>query len=250
VFLIRHGQSEWNLAAKRLDLWTMLSQVDHALTREGVNQAKRLREAVECARAADDEDAKVFLAPSTRVFSSPLKRAVSTAAVALGPSRRITLLPDARELAWPIGGPDSIGSATGEEIARSALQALGSIDPQYGEGSAAHEDLAAAIDASAARTRWWTGFRESRRAVAARLSSLLASQLLPTGCGASVLVCHSVLIRQVFVDCASPALAESQPELLARLRVRKLENCGVVRVELDAAGLISSAGLAFESKLL
>ena len=27
VYLVRHGQSTWNLAAKRLDLWTMFSQV-------------------------------------------------------------------------------------------------------------------------------------------------------------------------------------------------------------------------------
>ena len=60
IFLVRHGQSTWNLAAKRLDLWTMFRQVpttalvpqslyqvklsdiraevDHALTAEGVEQ--------------------------------------------------------------------------------------------------------------------------------------------------------------------------------------------------------------------
>lgn len=31
IYLVRHGQSTWNLAAKRLDLWTMFSQAGDAL---------------------------------------------------------------------------------------------------------------------------------------------------------------------------------------------------------------------------
>lgn len=227
----------------------MLSQVDHALTPEGVRQARRLRELVAGARAAADPDAELFLDPSTRVFSSPLKRAVSTAAVALGPARRIALLPDARELAWPLAGPDSLGAAVGGRIAEAALDALGPHDARYGEGPL-REALAASIDASAAQHRWWPGLRESRRAVEDRLASLLTAQLLPSGCRASVLVCHSLLIREAFASRASPGLAAKEPELLAQLRTRKLENCGVVRIELDAGGLITSAALAFGSKVL
>eukprot|EP00913_Durusdinium_trenchii_P029434 g27592.t1 len=49
-YLVRHGESTWNSAAKRWDLWQMFSQVDHPLTEQGIQQAKRLRDAAAQAR--------------------------------------------------------------------------------------------------------------------------------------------------------------------------------------------------------
>eukprot|EP00048_Salpingoeca_helianthica_P000309 m.40751 g.40751 ORF g.40751 m.40751 type:complete len:503 (+) comp10390_c0_seq1:113-1621(+) len=42
VFLIRHGESEWNAAVSDMALHKMLAQVDHPLNTVGVNQAQRL----------------------------------------------------------------------------------------------------------------------------------------------------------------------------------------------------------------
>lgn len=247
VYLVRHGQSEWNLAAKRLDLWGLLSKVDHALTPEGVSQCRRLRAAVETATASGDQDARTFGAPTTRVFSSPLTRAVSTAVVSLGSDRIITLLPDARELAWPLGGPDTIGAATGDAVTERALDALCLIDAQYCITSSARAAIEAIVDTSAVQGQWWTGFRESRENMAARLFRLLRSHMSHE---ASVLVCHSKLIRRLFLDFASTALIASKPELLTQLRSRKLNNCGVVRAQINDEGLLANAELVFGSRLL
>ncbi len=40
-FLIRHGESKWNLAQSKINITGMLDR-DHALTEEGINQAREL----------------------------------------------------------------------------------------------------------------------------------------------------------------------------------------------------------------
>ncbi|CAE7231910.1 rab-18 [Symbiodinium sp. CCMP2456] len=250
IFLVRHGQSTWNLAAKRLDLWTMFRQVDHALTTEGVEQASRLRSSTLTARRNGDIDAEQFLSPQSLVFASPLSRAVATSVVALGLERKITLLPDARELAYPWCGPDSIGAATGSDIAERALQDLSKVDSAYGRPPIT-EEAVKMIDASAATGIWWSRFRESKGQMQQRLQDLL-SRLRPADSPspASVLVCHSLLIQRLFKDFASPQMEVDMPELLSQLRARKLQNCGVVKVLLDDNRLISSAQLMFGTKLV
>ncbi|OLP87958.1 Ras-related protein Rab-18 [Symbiodinium microadriaticum] len=250
VFLVRHGESTWNLAAKRLDLWTMFRQVDHALTTVGVEQASRLRSSTLTARRNGDVDAEQFLSPQSLVFASPLSRAVATSIVALGLERKITLLPDARELAYPWCGPDSIGAATGSDIAERALQDLSKVDSAYCQPPMA-EAAAKMIDASAATGIWWSRFREPKGQMQQRLQNLL-SRLRPADSPspASVLVCHSLLIQRLFKDFASPRMEVDMPELLSQLRASKLQNCGVVKVLLDDNRLISSAQLMFGTKLV
>ncbi|CAE7553728.1 rab-18 [Symbiodinium sp. CCMP2592] len=239
IFLVRHGQSTWNLAAKRLDLWTMFRQVDHALTAEGVEQASRLRSSTQTARRNGDIDAEQFLSPQSLVFASPLSRAVATSIVALGLERKITLLPDARELAYPWCGPDSIGAATGGDIAERALQDLSKVDSAYSQPPMA-EEAVKMIDASAATGIWWSRFRESKGQMQQRLQSLL-SRLRPADSPspASILVCHSLLIQRLFKDFASLQMEADMPELLSQLRASKLQNCGVVKVLLDDNKLAS-----------
>jgi broad specificity phosphatase PhoE len=41
-FLIRHGESTWNQAKSRFNLWRLCLYRDHALTRKGVRQAADL----------------------------------------------------------------------------------------------------------------------------------------------------------------------------------------------------------------
>jgi len=243
-YVVRHGQSSWNLAAKRLDLWTMFSQVDHPLTSAGVAQARSLHETVKSAAAEGDVDATIFLSSTTPAFSSPLTRAVCTSALALGWERTITLLPDAREISWPICGPDSIGGAVGDHIVHRAHAALrDAMDDDTALPT--HEAMLAAFDASTAQGRWWSGFREPRAAMRARLGRLLRS-----GHGSQVLVSHCMLIRQLFIDFASPNFEVRQPDWLTQVRTRSLANCGVLRLQLDASGLIDDARLLFGTKLL
>ena len=46
LFLVRHGESEWNEAEDHLDVASMIEQVDHALSRRGRDQAMSLAEKV------------------------------------------------------------------------------------------------------------------------------------------------------------------------------------------------------------
>ncbi|CAE7197727.1 rab-18 [Symbiodinium pilosum] len=250
IFLVRHGQSTWNLAAKQLDIWTMFRQVDHALTAEGVAQASRLRDTAAAALKQGDEEAERFLSPRSRVFASPLSRAVATAIVALGLQRKITLLPDARELAYPLCGPDSVGAAVGPDIPIQALQGICKVDSNYCDASMT-ELASEMIDASAAEKVWWNRFRESKSEMKQRLQRLLRTlrpvDNLPH---ASILVCHSLLIQRLFKDFASPEMEAAAPQLLSRLRASKLQNCGAVKVTLDEDNLISSAQLVFGTKLV
>lgn len=239
VYLVRHGQSTWNLAAKRLDLWTMFSQVDHPLTPEGVAQAKRLRDL--------EEFKTLSSSPKSRIFSSPLTRAVQTTVVAAG-TRSLTLLPDAREIAWPLAGPDSRSRSTGEEVLRRALDELSQVD-KYHKPAVLAESMK--VDASRVASTWWSNFREPKQEMLTRLQRLLRS-LRPLGAewSSSILVCHSLLIQRLFKDFASTELEKEKSQLLEDLRQRKLQNCGVVKVSLDDANLIKDAELVFDTKLV
>ncbi|CAJ1373304.1 unnamed protein product, partial [Effrenium voratum] len=219
VYLVRHGQSTWNLAAKRWDLWTMFSQVDHPLTAEGLKQAQDLRVRMREAK---------FLSDGTRVFSSPLARAVATTIAAVGLDRSIELLPAAREIAWPWCGPDSMGTHGKAALMVKVLQSL--------QDDTLQDQALDLVDASRLAGKW--SGRESKQEMHARLRLLLSlvrpavrpSRARDAADGRhwqnSVLVCHSLLIQRLFKDFASEALQKESPELLLRLRARKLQNCG------------------------
>ncbi|CAJ1373302.1 unnamed protein product, partial [Effrenium voratum] len=243
VYLVRHGQSTWNLAAKRWDLWTMFSQVDHPLTAEGLKQAQDLRVRMREAK---------FLSDGTRVFSSPLARAVATTIAAVGLDRSIELLPAAREIAWPWCGPDSMGTHGKAALMVKVLQSL--------QDDTLQDQALDLVDASRLAGKW--SGRESKQEMHARLRLLLSlvrpavrpSRARDAADGRhwqnSVLVCHSLLIQRLFKDFASEALQKESPELLLRLRARKLQNCGVAKILLDTDNLISHADLVFGTKLV
>eukprot|EP00928_Gymnodinium_smaydae_P073446 TRINITY_DN56654_c0_g1_i1.p1 TRINITY_DN56654_c0_g1~~TRINITY_DN56654_c0_g1_i1.p1 ORF type:complete len:316 (-),score=52.28 TRINITY_DN56654_c0_g1_i1:89-994(-) len=266
VYVVRHGQSEWNLAAKQLDPWTMFSQVDHPLTARGIEQAKQLRTRAEAARVAGDADADALLAPAARLYSSPLTRAASTAALlaleeshAKVASRRIVLLPEARELAWPFGGPDTMINTVGPQIASRCCEKLSL-------GSSAQAALLAAVDASrmtgaAACPMGIAGLWESRRQMLDRLARILQILGGDLACEKeeqpSILVAHCILIRRLFESYASAGFEADRSAWLMQLRTRKLENCGVLRLRLTGSGscsghriVIDDAELVLGSRLL
>ncbi|CAK9076097.1 Proteoglycan 4 (Lubricin) (Megakaryocyte-stimulating factor) (Superficial zone proteoglycan) [Cleaved into: Proteoglycan 4 C-terminal part] [Durusdinium trenchii] len=248
VYLVRHGESTWNSAAKRWDLWQMFSQVDHPLTEQGIQQAKRLRDA-----AAQDA-----LWSQSRLFSSPLTRALQTTLLATAvagsegesPARsakRLTLLPDAREIAWPLAGPDSRSRVLGEGVMARALEELRKVEATWTECT----EEQSVVDASLVEKVWWNKFWESKTEMQERLKRLLQT-IEPAMPGqSSVLVCHSLLIQRLFKDFAAPSLVKDpeKQQLLSGLRSRKLQNCGAVRLRLDT-GQIHDVELAFGTKLV
>ena len=66
--------------------------------------------------------------PSTTSFSHLVYLAIPpTSDVSTTNHRSLTLLPDAREIAWPLAGPDSRSRSTGEEVLRRALDELSQV---------------------------------------------------------------------------------------------------------------------------
>ncbi|CAK9075002.1 unnamed protein product [Durusdinium trenchii] len=242
VYLVRHGESTWNSAAKRWDLWQMFSQVDHPLTEQGIQQAKRLRDA-----AAQDA-----LWSQSRLFSSPLTRALQTTLLATAvagsegesPARsakRLTLLPDAREIAWPLAGPDSRSRVLGEGVMARALEELRKVEATWTECT----EEQSVVDASLVEKVWWNKFWESKTEMQERLKRLLQT-IEPAMPGqSSVLVCHSLLIQRLFKDFAAPSLVKDpeKQQLLSGLRSRKLQNCGRPGIVLCISSPPTSADL-------
>lgn len=249
VYLIRHGESEWNLGWKRKNFWKMFCQRDHPLTEEGTAQAQRLSEKIRRLVHEGDIDALQVTASDTRVYSSPLTRAVATAALVLGCERRIQLVPDAREIAWPVCGPDALGRAVGPQIADRAADTLSSYVEDFCGSSASRQDLIQSLDYSLAEQQWWAYYHEPRHAMKTRLQRLLLTLATPPS-AKSVLVCHCMMLQRLFKDFAAPSFSSSRPELLEQLRARKLKNCGVLAVILDQNGLIHDAELVLGSQLL
>jgi broad specificity phosphatase PhoE len=240
VYLVRHAESRWNAAWKRLNVAAMLRETDHGLTVVGVDQAGTL--------------AAVLLAPpisiaqpGAQLASSPLCRALQTAAVAVVAARptdavRICTLPDARESGGRLGfGRDSAGTPTGE-LVDNLLREL--------HGSGAHAAAAAlkrgavsldmsALEREGAPAQWWLPL-ESKADRHLRLRRLLAElfRLAESGALAQgaptrlVLVSHSFLIRDLCREHVDERAPFAQSALRATLAKKTVANCAVLALDL------------------
>ena len=99
IYLVRHGESRFNVAIRRINLYHMMRETDHGLSQRGAAQCRALRRAI--ARAADSADADALALSDARriTLSSPLCRAVLTAHLALpaAEATSISCVPSARE---------------------------------------------------------------------------------------------------------------------------------------------------------
>ena len=245
LYLVRHGESEWNRGQAKLDLATMYSQVDHPLSAEGRKQADAL--AATLARVmrstpgdggGEDGEATALreLCKSDLVLCSPLTRALQTCVLALGDvlrqqGTRVVLAPNARERINP-GAVDSIGTAIGAEAVRERLLTTTTeiYDGNTPAAAAALDGLA--YDDSEVRSQWWSSGVEGKEAVNARLDALLR-QVQFCDSPSVVLVGHSHLFRELLRVYMNPSVAQRSEALAAQLKSKKLSNCGVARLELD-----------------
>lgn len=127
VFVIRHGESEWNVAQKAKNVVKMFGRFDHGLTAEGASQAERLRLALRSGRRSE---AGTEFAEAQTIYCSPLARAVHTALIALAGHQalrdsRFELNEDLRELCFPLAGFDSMTSVPVELSMKRAREAIG-----------------------------------------------------------------------------------------------------------------------------
>lgn len=231
VFLIRHGESEWNVAQRNKDPIGMFGTFDHALSAEGAAQAERLRHKIRNATNRSEFDS------ASVIYCSPLTRAVQTALIALAshPALRrngpgVTLVPDIRELCVPLGGFDSIRGQTGRAIgSRVVRRAKRVVDHRL---LVPLERGVARLDASEAEETWW-GLGEGRRQASRRLTAFMR-RLCRSKDDVAIVVGHSLFFQAVFANFAAKELRLTDP-VIRKLAKSKLPNAAVARVTLNCS---------------
>mmetsp|Transcript_76675 Transcript_76675/g.151692 ORF Transcript_76675/g.151692 Transcript_76675/m.151692 type:complete len:490 (+) Transcript_76675:46-1515(+) len=135
IFLVRHGESKWNIAQEKHDVIGMAKSVDHGLSCKGLDQASSLAGKILAARdqitlnaargwVGQHGDApswaydKFFAAEA--ILASPLTRAIQTAVVAMQHHPLVSRFPirlrsEIREIK-NVGGLDTIGQFKGDAI--------------------------------------------------------------------------------------------------------------------------------------
>ena len=208
LFLVRHAESTWNRATRIGDVATMVSDVDHGLTKLGVTQCAELQRHV--AEPPKTEAERAFLA-AQKVFSSPSRRTVQTALLALKGhpaliDGSVVLRADLREVRTA-HGRDNIARVSGVAIRTQAVAGL-----ENGEY--------AAVDADGVHHAWWASAAENEATVRRRVDRELAQLCLRSEASA-IMNSHSKFIRCMF-------RAELPECAFAR---GKIANCGVVAVD-------------------
>ena len=257
-----------------------ITTVDHGLSEAGKQQAEALSRILLAARAehaasegrsseSSEGLAVGALLNCTKIYCSPLLRAITTAHIAFGLGRHraiceggITLLADAREQKGKRGllSLDAVRGAGGQSQIDAALRAeLASL---YGEDGARAFDVGGAGDSTGARAffvdandcavepprgaRGAAGIgeasvRDATAQVEGRARAVLDTVRFSQE-DASILVGHSLFFQHMFRSCLSPSFLDREPELACRLAEHKLENCAVVALRLDCGAERSPSG--------
>ncbi|GBG27846.1 Hypothetical Protein FCC1311_040692 [Hondaea fermentalgiana] len=172
------------------------------------------------------------------IFSSPLTRSLQTALLGLqhhpcALETGITLLTCAREV-QNLLGKDSMGAVCGEE---SFLRAKQLLRDECGDLHSNWEAGVQGVDPYDAESEWWIATKESRASVVARTEDFVNTiRYRPER--EIIVVGHSLFFKHLFqslswdLDMQHPDYAAKR-SLLDQLRRFKIENCGVVGVELS-----------------
>jgi len=199
-----------------------------------------------------------FMAERQQIYCSPLLRALQTAQLALPQEDgwgSITLLKDARERFRFVFERDCLGAGVGGSIADRAAAHLAT-------SSSAPPGVGRHVDASDCAQKWWSDEPETDEQVEARLRTLWRRLLDEDHADSCVLVTHSNLIKALLMqfgdvdnedagrsagggvragqfgdreedfedeDCAAAwQVIHDGPEALRRVKVERLQNCGVL----------------------
>eukprot|EP00941_MAST-03F_sp_MAST-3F-sp1_P004543 g4543.t1 len=247
VWLIRHGESEWNRAMHNKMKLLNLIGYDHPLSVKGIRQATNLWDSIcmlpqtisiQTGEAPSEEALKDWhhFMNASVIFSSPLTRALQTCMLCLEghPTMQkdgLRLTSDAREVKGR-GGLDCIGVATGSSIRERALRCLSEA------GCASDETLGSAgsveIDCGDTKSEWWTlpEHKDTQEEIHLRIEDLLRRLKYAQGVSA-IVVGHSLLFRMLAGRFQHPSFAQLKPEFASDLRRFKMQNCGVLELTLD-----------------
>jgi broad specificity phosphatase PhoE len=275
IFLIRHGESKWNISQSENNLKGMVRQYDHELTETGLQQAslfnQRWKFALTTSHESDIEDYQSFVNASV-IYSSPLTRATQTALLTCegheafkSPNGKLTLLSSLREVK-NFGSFDTVGRYSGEEISKHVHEML---KRDLGE-ERCQEVLKPTIDFNDAQEQWWTALevQESKSDVNLRLKELWnylrygteKDHVTQEDASVVILVGHSHYFRQLLRENLSPEYREREMEWTTELSQKKLDNAACLRITvvwkypqdtlLIPGPVIEEAKLVFDSKLV
>lgn len=239
VFFIRHAESIWNEAKKKMNLRKMAGTTDHSLSIRGCEQAEDLDRRLRACAQHPEEAVKPMLQPDA-VFVSPLTRAVQTAVIALGPSLakddrpgELMLMAAAREK-QNRGGFDTRSVKLGSKIPQHVWKEL---QAKYRNNNEHVLDCFRQLrfDVQEVEDRWWfEGAAESQAQLDKRLEEFVA-QLLYSPHRSIIVVGHSHFFRSLMRGFLCDDFKHRCSDLADSLTNKKLQNCGVVRLELETS---------------
>lgn len=237
IFLVRHAESLWNKAQREKNISALLEQVDHPLTKVGLEQCLNLQKKLVAALQASGKErelsrSEVELLDAQLVLSSPLTRAIETALIGLHPIlaklKSLGLMANAREKRNR-GGRDTSGSAKGmAETFYRLRQVLTSVGTSEDDIS---RYLSVNVDTTEADNKWWNDSKESSSAVQERLDEFLR-QLRYLREERIVVVGHSHFFRALLQQRLHSS-AEVVGATRSAARTLKLANCSVMAATLD-----------------
>eukprot|EP00439_Symbiodinium_sp_Y106_P071310 s508_g12.t2 len=225
VYLIRHGESEWNKAQRSLNLHGMVRTTDHPLSAKGRDQAEALRHLLqmELDKAGSDK-ADPSVAPMLQpglILASPLGRALQTAIIAYGPllekaklgRNELVLAPNCKEK-QNFGGLDTVCTKLGEEILQSSQEELRVLYSRLEKDKFivdAFRQLR--FDVEEVQERWWPeGQAESTGQLKARMREFMY-QLLFSSQESLVIFGHSLFFQQLMREFLSDDVRPVHVEL-------------------------------------
>ncbi|KAK3251205.1 hypothetical protein CYMTET_39445 [Cymbomonas tetramitiformis] len=264
LFLVRHGESEWNEAQEKKHLVNMMKQVDHPLNGVGIAQAQELQakwkprfdkmsQTLKETRNTSEDSWEADFFCAEKVFASPLTRAVQTALLALTDhpaitEAGITLMRNLREVK-NAGSRDTVGKAVGDDIRSRALGKLSKQLP--GEDLAKLDKVT--FDDNDVKSEWWLGTEqfEGEKDVKTRLHDV-ASSLKYEEAQNIILAGHSLYFRSFVREFIGSQCRVQQPELSQQLIKHKLANGACLGLEVEFSNIlptILSAKLMFGTKV-
>lgn len=268
IFVIRHGESKWNDSQAEKNIKGMVSQYDHELTSQGIDQAVSFNtrwkaEKERLGDSADPEtDIQTFLSADA-IFASPLTRATQTALLTCedhpllsGGGPGLTLMRNIREVK-NFGSFDTVGQHTGDGV-RAHVEATLNTDLGVGR---TRKVMCPAIDYHDAVGPWWTPLevKENKETVRKRFQDVWS--FLHYGCSEAdsiILVGHSHFFRFMMHEYMSEEFKAREPEWTSKLAVSKLDNGACLRLSVEwnnledpmADPVIHNARLVFGSQLV
>jgi broad specificity phosphatase PhoE len=263
IFVIRHGESKWNDSQAEKNIKGMVSQYDHELTAQGIEQAESFNGRWKAAKDSRDGDPDIdtFLAADA-IYASPLTRATQTALLTCedhpllaneGPG--LSLLRNIREVK-NFGSFDTVGRFTGQDI-RSHVEATLTKDMGVGRS---RKVMMTTIDCNDAIGSWWTPLevKENKEDVRARFRDVYSFLRYGTSANTIILVGHSHFFRFMMSEYMSKEFRQREPEWTDKLAVSKLDNGACLRLTLQWEDLedpmanpaVVNARLVFGSQLV